>query len=603
MEQVVLVGNPNVGKSIFFNAFTGIYVEVSNFPGTTVDISSGQYNGYTICDTPGIYGVSSFNDEERVARDVILNADIIINVVDGLHLSRDLFLTQQLIDMGKRVLLCINMMDEVKRNHIMIDADLLSSLLGVPVILTSAAEGYHLDCVKQTFTKAKTGKIIAKIEDMYLPYLDVTNGNRADALLLLEEDENALKRYQAKPSGLRDTVYLTRRRYVDDIVKRVMKLEEEDHSAATKIGDFLLRPATGVPVMLLVLLAMFGFLGYFIAQKVVGVTENWLMEGYYIPFIRRLLGHFIASDSILGQFLVGEFGLLTMVPTYILGLLLPLVIGFYLLLSVLEDSGYLPRIATLLDKVLSKIGLNGRAVIPIILGFGCVTAATISTRLLGSRRERVIATALLGFTIPCSAQFGVIMGTVGKMGVGYFVLYVLIILLVFAAIGKLLDVCLPGTSTDLLIDLPRMRLPQAKNILQKTFLKTKQFLLEATPIFAIGAVLITFLQTSGALNTIIDKLSPIVTGFLHLPAEATVAFIMGIVRRDFGAAGLSALVLTKEQTLVATVTLTLFVPCIAAAIMMFKERSKTEAVCIWLGSFVLAFAVGGLLANLLILFV
>ncbi len=160
MEQVVLVGNPNVGKSIFFNAFTGIYVEVSNFPGTTVDISSGQYNGYTICDTPGIYGVSSFNDEERVARDVILNADIIINVVDGLHLSRDLFLTQQLIDMGKRVLLCINMMDEVKRNHIMIDADLLSSLLGVPVILTSAAEGYHLDCVKQTFTKAKTGKII-----------------------------------------------------------------------------------------------------------------------------------------------------------------------------------------------------------------------------------------------------------------------------------------------------------------------------------------------------------------------------------------------------------------------------------------------------------
>ena len=507
MEQVVLVGNPNVGKSIFFNAFTGIYVEVSNFPGTTVDISSGQYNGYTICDTPGIYGVSSFNDEERVARDVILNADIIINVVDGLHLSRDLFLTQQLIDMGKRVLLCINMMDEVKRNHIMIDADLLSSLLGVPVILTSAAEGYHLDCVKQTFTKAKTGKIIAKIEDMYLPYLDVTNGNRADALLLLEEDENALKRYQAKPSGLRDTVYLTRRRYVDDIVKRVMKLEEEDHSAATKIGDFLLRPATGVPVMLLVLLAMFGFLGYFIAQKVVGVTENWLMEGYYIPFIRRLLGHFIAPDSILGQFLVGEFGLLTMVPTYILGLLLPLVIGFYLLLSVLEDSGYLPRIATLLDKVLSKIGLNGRAVIPIILGFGCVTAAPLVTRLLGSRRERVIAPALLGFTIPCSAQFGVIMGTVGKMGAGYFVLYVLIILLVFTVIGKLLDVCLPGTSTDLLIDLPRMRLPQAKNILQKTFLKTKQFLLEATPIFAIGAVLITFLKTSGALNAIIEKLS------------------------------------------------------------------------------------------------
>lgn len=602
MEQVVLVGNPNVGKSIFFNAFTGIYVEVSNFPGTTVDISSGRYNNYTISDTPGIYGVSSFNDEERVARDVILNADIIINVVDGLHLSRDLFLTQQLIDMGKRVLLCVNMMDEVKRNHITIDAELLSSLLGVPVILTSAAEGYHLDRVKESFTLARTGHKINRIETMYEPYLTVTNGNRADALLLLEEDENAHERYPQAPTGQRDAVYLTRRRYVDELVQRVMKMETADNSKATRIGNFLLRPATGIPVMLLVLLAMFGFLGYFIAQKVVGITEEWLMEGLYVPFIRNLAGHFVAPDSVAGQFLVGEFGLLTMVPTYIIGLLLPLVIGFYLLLSLLEDSGYLPRIATLLDKLLSKIGLNGRAIIPIILGFGCVTAATISTRLLGSRRERVIATALLGFTIPCSAQFGVIMGTASQMGAGYFVLYVLIILFVFAAIGKLLDLCLKGTSTDLLIDLPRMRIPQAKNVLQKTFLKTKQFLWEATPIFAIGAVLITLLQVTGALDSVIGLLSPVVTGFLHLPAEASVAFIMGIVRRDFGAAGLTALTMTAEQTLVATVTLTLFVPCIAAAIMMFKERSKTEAVCIWLGSFVLAFLVGGILANCLVLF-
>lgn len=602
MEQVVLVGNPNVGKSIFFNAFTGIYVEVSNFPGTTVDISSGRYNDYTISDTPGIYGVSSFNDEERVARDVILNADIIINVVDGLHLSRDLFLTQQLIDMGKRVLLCVNMMDEVKRNHITIDAELLSSLLGVPVILTSAAEGYHLDRVKESFTLARTGHKINRIETMYEPYLTVTNGNRADALLLLEEDENAHERYPQAPTGQRDAVYLTRRRHVDELVQRVMKMETADNSKATRIGNFLLRPATGIPVMLLVLLAMFGFLGYFIAQKVVGITEEWLMEGLYVPFIRNLAGHLVAPDSVAGQFLVGEFGLLTMVPTYIIGLLLPLVIGFYLLLSLLEDSGYLPRIATLLDKLLSKIGLNGRAIIPIILGFGCVTAATISTRLLGSRRERVIATALLGFTIPCSAQFGVIMGTASQMGAGYFVLYVLIILFVFAAIGKLLDLCLKGTSTDLLIDLPRMRIPQAKNVLQKTFLKTKQFLWEATPIFAIGAVLITLLQVTGALDSVIGLLSPVVTGFLHLPAEASVAFIMGIVRRDFGAAGLTALTMTAEQTLVATVTLTLFVPCIAAAIMMFKERSKTEAVCIWLGSFVLAFLVGGILANCLVLF-
>lgn len=603
MEQVVLAGNPNVGKSIFFNAFTGIYVEVSNFPGTTVDISSGRYKGYTISDTPGIYGVSSFNDEERVARDVIVQGDIIINVVDGLHLSRDLFLTQQLIDMGKRVVLCINMMDEVKRNHMTIDADRLSSLMGIPVILTAAAENIHLDQVKEEFTKARPGKKITEIEDMYIPYLDMTRGDCAAALLLLEDDEKALKTYRQKPSGMRDRVYLARRRYVDGIVSKVMQIQEDDDSLATKIGTLLLRPATGVPLMLLALLAMFTFLGYLVAQVIVGVTEEWLMQGYYEPFIRHLVGRFIAETSVPGRFLIGEFGLLTMVPTYVLGLLLPLVVGFYFMLSLLEDSGYLPRIATLLDKLLSKIGLNGRAIIPIILGFGCVTAATVSTRLLGSRRERVIATALLGFTIPCSAQFGVIMGNAGKIGPVYFILYIMIIVLVFAGIGRLMDICMKGTSTDLLIDLPRMRIPQAKNVCRKTFLKTKQFLREATPIFAIGAVLITFMEVTGLLERIISLLSPVVTGFLRLPAEATVAFIMGIVRRDFGAAGLSSLVLTPEQTLVSMVTLTLFVPCVAAVIMIFKERSKSEAALIWIGSFVLAFVTGGVLANILRFFV
>lgn len=603
IEKVVLVGNPNVGKSIFFNAFTGIYVEVSNFPGTTVDISQGKYGNYMIQDTPGIYGVSSFNDEERVARDVIVEGDMVINVADGLHLSRDLFLTQQLIDMGKRVILCVNMMDEVTRNHITIDTDRLSHLLGIPVIETAAAANENLDQVKERFTEAKQGNRIHKIEEMAQEYLADTNGNLADALLLLEDDTHTLEKYCKTPGGKRDEVYLIRRRYIDELVGKVMKMQEDDNSVSSKVGRFLLNPSTGIPSLILILALMFSFLGYFIAQQLVGLTEEVIMQGYYEPFIVGLVGKLIDPASVLGQYLIGEFGLLTMVPTYTLGLLLPLVAGFYLMLSILEDSGYLPRIATLVDRALTKIGLNGRAIIPFILGFGCVTVATVSTRLLGSRRERVIATALLGLTIPCSAQFGVIIGNVAKIGPLYSILYVLIIIFVFAIIGKLMDKCLKGTSTDLLIDLPRMRVPQAKNVLQKMFLKTKHFLFEAVPIFALGALIITTLSVTGVLDWIIDGLSPVVEGFLRLPKEATVSFIMGIVRRDFGAAGLNSLPLNKEQILVSMVTLTLFVPCIASIMMIFKERSKTEAVCIWLGSFVLAFLVGGILANILALFV
>ncbi|MGE5653194.1 MAG: nucleoside recognition domain-containing protein, partial [Bacillota bacterium] len=289
----------------------------------------------------------------------------------------------------------------------------------------------------------------------------------------------------------------------------------------------------------------------------------------------------------------------TMTVTYLLGLLLPLVVAFYLILSAMEDSGYLPRLAALVDRSLTSIGLNGRAIIPIILGFGCVTMATITTRLLGSQRERTIASFLLGFTIPCSAQLGVITGMLAALGPQLTFLYVATIFIIFALTGTVLNKLLPGESTHLLIDLPPLRMPRLGNVLKKTAMKTYMFMQDAGPLFVLGALIISVLQLTGALTAIQNALAPMTTGWLKLPKEAVNAFIMGLVRRDFGAAGLSDMPLSPIQTMVSLVVITLFVPCIASIMILFKERSWREAAAIWFGSWILAFSVGGILAQLL----
>jgi len=602
-KKLVLVGNPNVGKSVFFRGLTGVYVDVSNFPGTTVDISSGRYQDMVVMDTPGVYGVSSFNDEERVARDVILYADLILNVVDAVHLERDLFLTQQVIDMGKPVVVALNMMDEVRRNGIAIDVDKLSQELGVPVIPTTATKGEGIDEVKKALPEARRGHRLPWVEKMIPTVLDRVD-EESEALMVLEEDENILALHHIEPGQfepMRESIYKERRQRVNEIVDKVVAETSKGASLGVKIGRWMLSPLTGVPILAVVLWLVYQFIGVFVAQTVVGYTEEVIMGTYYTNFITKLLG-FLNEDSFIGQLLIGEFGALTMVPIYLFGLLLPLVVGFYLVLSILEDSGYLPRIAAMVDRALVSLGLNGRAIIPIILGFGCVTMATITTRLLGSKRERFIATMLLGLAIPCSAQLGVIAGLIAPLGGKMLLLYVATIVIVFVLTGTLLNKVMPGESTDLLIDLPPIRVPQLGNVLQKTYLKSKAFIMEAGPLFLLGAVLITVLQATGALEAIANAFAPITEGFLKLPRETAQAFIMGIIRRDFGAAGLNSMVsdgmLNPMQVVVSLVAITLFVPCIAAIMVIFKERNWKEAAVIWLGSFAISFLVAGTLAQI-----
>ena len=598
-KKIVLVGNPNVGKSVFFNALTGLYVDVSNFPGTTVDISHGRYGKDVVIDTPGVYGISSFNDEETVARDVILSADLILNVVDAVHLERDLFLTLQVIDTGIPTIIAINLMDEAEEQGLKIDLDLLEDLLGVPIIATIAVKGKGVSEVKNRIFEARTGIIPSKLKNRLESMMNRI-GSWGEALLVLEGDPNVAERHGVPPGELREEIYRDRRYRVNDIVNHVVTETEEGATFGTMLGRYMLRPWTGIPIFALVLYAMYYLIGVLVAQDIVGFTEETVMQGLYEPVVRDFVGRFISEQSIIGTILIGEFGILTMTVTYVLGLLLPLVVGFYLALSIMEDSGYLPRLATLVDRVMTSIGLNGRAIIPLILGFGCVTMATITTRILGTKRERTIATAVLGLAIPCSAQLGVIAGMLAGIGTKFIAIYILVILLVLGITGKILHKVLPGESSDLLIDLPPIRLPRGENVLKKTVTKSYAFLLEATPLFMLGALIISGLQLSGLLESIQVALAPLTEGLLKLPKETATAFIMGLIRRDFGAAGLNDMALTPAQTLVSLVTITLFVPCVATVIMIFKERGNKEGALIWLSSWVFAFIIGAIVAAFVI---
>lgn len=649
--KVVLVGNPNVGKSVVFNYLSGLYVDVSNFPGTTVEVSKASYLHYELFDTPGIYGVSSFNDEERVARDIILNCDIVLNIVDAVHLERDLFLTQQLIDMGKRVGLIVNMLDEAKRQKVFIDLEKLEEELGIPVVGTVAVKKKGLELIHELVVNAREGKQSRPLH-AELHGLLSTVGSQSEALLVLEGDRIVAERHgiAASDATRREEIYIDRRNRVNRVLQHAVSDIETGKRIASLLGRWSVSPIFGFPILLLILSCLYFFIGVFVAQDVVNFTENtigrnfvefhiksWVAEHASTTVLVDILDaggevnesrtfrfddgiksdypqwaearHYPSGrdaeytftyDNVWLVLFFGEFGAITMTLTYLLFLLLPLVLGFYLALSVLEDSGYLPRLATLVDRLLRFIGLNGRAVIPLILGFGCVTMATITTRLLGTQREKTIATTILQLAIPCSAQLGVIAALLATAGVTATLIYTGVIFGFLILIGTAMNHSMPGETSPLLIDLPRMRLPQLDNVVRKTMFKTWFFMKEASPWFFVGALTVGVLQVTGALVWIMDALEPLVVQWLQLPREAATAFVMGLVRRDFGAAGLYHLGLSPYQTVAALVTITLFVPCVASLMVMLKERGLREGLIIWVGSLILALTIGGIVSQVLI---
>jgi len=637
-KKVVLVGNPNVGKSVLFNALTGAYVTVSNYPGTSVEVARGAAEiageRFEIIDTPGMYSLLPITEEERVARRILLEdaPDMVIHVVDARNLERMLAMTIQLLEAGLPVILVVNIMDEAERLGIRIDIPLLSTRLGIPVVGAAIAKkrglselqeiisGYRCSAYPVPEYSRRLENDIAEITALFQSRFSLSP--KAVALLLLQRDEDMTARVQAREgkgfvaleAKIREKIYarresfhldlsLERRKIAEKLLAGVFRVPDKRKTTfGEKLSRWAVRPLTGVPLLLIVLYyGLYQFVGVFGAGTLVDLLEKRLFEGRFNPWISDIVKGAVPWP-VIQELFVGEYGVITLGLRYAIGIILPIVSTFFLFFSILEDSGYFPRLALLVDRLFKKIGLSGRAVIPMVLGFGCDTMATMVTRTLETVRERIIATLLLSLSIPCSAQRGVIMALLSQSR-GALLVWFICLLLIFLAVGLLAARVIPGETPMFYMELPPMRLPQLSNILTKTYSRMQWYFLEILPLFILASILLWIGKITHGFEKLSDWVQPVMAA-LGLPREAAVAFIFGFFRRDYGAAGLYDLqtsgLLNPRQVTVAAVTLTLFIPCIAQFLIIKKERGTWVAVAIGLFVSLLAFGSGYLLNQFLL---
>ncbi len=636
--RIALVGSPNVGKSVLFGNLTGVYVTVSNYPGTTVEVSRGsaEVSGrrYEVVDTPGMYSLLPLSEDERVARDILMDEapDLVLYVVDATNAERMLLLTFQLMEAGLPVVLVLNMMDEAEASGVRIDPDALQRELGIPVVPTVCTTGRGMPELKRRIAKgadAPGGRAFRygkrhglDLEELAGEIGSLLTGDyrierRGIALLLLQGDEQVHGRVRSRDgenypqirtlienaetqagAPLDYLVTLERHRWATDLAAGAVSRSEETAAPfREKLSRVLVHPVTGLPILLAVLyLGLYKVVGQFGAGTVVDFLETNFFENLLNPGLESLAERLIPWATVQSLF-VGEYGIFTLGLRYAVAIVLPIVALFFLVFAVIEDVGYLPRLALLLDRTFKKIGLSGRAVIPMVLGFGCATMATMVTRTLSSKRERFIATLLLSVAVPCSAQIGVILALLAGRPLALAV-WALVVGAVYLLVGVAVDRIMPGKREPFYVEVPPLRLPRLKNVLTKTAARVKWYFLEILPLFLLASVLIWLGRLTGLFGLVIGALRYPVR-WIGMPAEAAQVFLFGFFRRDYGAAGLHDLhqagSLTGVQLVVGAIALTLFMPCVAQFLMTAKERGWAASLAIAGGvvsiSFTVAFCV------------
>lgn len=637
-ERIALVGNPNVGKSVIFGLLTGKYVTVSNYPGTTVEVSYGNISldskRFLLVDTPGTNSLIPMSEDEKVTRDILLRErpSAIIQVADSKNLRRTLLLTLQIAEMGIPMVLDLNMADEARDRGIVIDIDRLSEILGINVVPTIAPQRKGIKELRASLLNPAIPKIRVKYHDTIEEFIeeistllpDSAISKRALSLMILSGDEslrewlrsNLSKETIKEIERLRDECQLkvkgalgslinqARLDLAKEITEKVVRyIPAQKGRLFSLIGRMSMHPLWGIPILLIVLFALYEFVGVFGAGTLVDFLEETIFGNYINPMATKIVKLLIPFD-IIQEILVGEYGLITVALTYAIAIILPITITFFIAFAILEDSGYLPRLAIMTNRLFNIMGLNGKAVLPMVLGLGCGTMAVMTSRILETRRERVITTFLLALAIPCSAQLGVILGMLGALSLKATIIWSLCILVVLLVSGYLASKLVKGEKTDFFLEIPPIRKPDAMNILVKTLGRVEWYLKEAVPLFMLGTFILFLLHKLNLLTLIEKAASPVIVNLVGLPEKTTEAFILGFLRRDYGAAGLFTMaekgLLTPVQSVVSLVTITLFVPCLANFFMIIKEMGIRTALIIIAIVFPTAFLAGGVLNWLLI---
>ena len=539
--RILLMGNPNVGKSVVFSRLTGVNVIASNYPGTTVGYTRGFMKlgeeKVEVIDVPGTYTLEPTSEAEEVARRMLDTGDIVINVVDATNLERNLYLTLQLLERNIPVIVALNIWDDTKHRGINIELDKLRELLGVPVIPTVATTGEGIKELVRSIPRAASPQT---------------------------------------PVRSRDERWAT----IGSIIEQVQHVTHRHHTWFERLADASVKPLRGGIIALIVIAGAF-FVVRFIGESLIDYVLEPLFENLWAPVILRL-SNFLGGESFIHHILIGKiagdevnfvesFGLLTSGIYVPFAMVLPYIIAFYLMLGLLEDSGYLPRLAVLMDTIMHRLGLHGYAVIPILLGFGCNVPAILATRILESNRERFIAATLISIAVPCAALQAMIFGLVGERGGQYVAVVYGTLFVVWIILGIILRYAARGFTPELLIEIPPYRLPQWQAVGQKLWMRVYGFLAEAVPVILGAILVINILDILGIFGVIANFTAPVVTGLLGLPKEAVTALVIGFLRKDVAVGMLAPLALTAEQLVVGSVVLAMSFPCIATFIVLLRE--------------------------------
>ena len=570
-DKILLIGNPNVGKSAVFSRLTGAKVIISNYPGTTVEFTQGytklNSSGSTIIDVPGTYSLNHTSKAEEVAVNMLSEGDVVINVLDATNLERNLYLTLELLERDIPMVVALNVWDETKHKGIEIDVKKLEKILGVPVVTTCGLSGEGIKELAEHVLKAKVKKI----------------------------------------GPLKDS---ERWKRIGEIIEEVQKLHHRHHTFLENLEDISIRPITGIPFAVIVIFFAFWIIR-FIGESIIGFIAEPFFNHMWTPLMMKVSA-FLGSGGLLHNALIGNlvdgqidyalsFGILTTGLFVPFAMVLPYIISFYLILGIMEDFGYLPRLAVLVDNFMHKLGLHGYSIIPMILGLGCNVPGALAIRILEGRREKFIAATLMAIAVPCMAQIAMIVGLVGERGGEYVVLIFLILATLLVVKGMIMNKVIKGKSPEILLEIPPYRIPQFNAVLKKLWMRVSSFLREAVPYVLIGIFIVNILYFLKVIDFISNIFSPILHNIWGIPKEAIGALIIGFLRKDVAIGMLGPLNLTTKQLVIGSTILAIYFPCIATFIVLIKELGikdmlKSAAIMIFV-----AIVVGGLM-NLLIRF-
>ena len=566
--KILLAGNPGAGKSVLFSRLTGSLVVLDNYPGTAIGFSSGHMQvgqkEAEVIDTPGVYSLESSSKAAEVARQMLRSGDIIINVVNATNLERDLYLTLELLEERIPIIVALNVWDDARHIGINIDLYALEQMLGVPVMPTVATTGEGIKGLVESIPRAVM---------------------------------------RANPAATREGRWAR----IGEIIAQAQQVTHRHHTFGETLADSTVKPLPGTIIALLVATTVFLFVRYggdalcrFIADPI--FQTLWLPVVTWVSTLTGSSG--FLHDILIGRLVNGRidfvqsWGLLTTALYVPFALVLPYIITFYFALGLLEDTGYLPRLAVMIDTLMHRFGMHGYAIIPTILGFGCNVPAMLATRVLESRKERFIAMTLIGIAVPCASLQALILGIVGQHGIRYVAIVYATLLLAWVIIGMILNVAVKGFTPELLIEIPPYRLFPWKLTLEKLGLRVRGFIVEAVPIMIIAIPVINVLNMVGVFQSIANFTAPVISGLLGLPKDAIAAIFVAFFRMDAAMALLAPLGLSAKQLVVSSVVLVMFFPCIATLVIMFREMGFGNLLKS-LGIMVLAGLTAGGLLNLL----